>query len=130
MSLEQKNIAIEEFLASEIIKRGKLLSHSTDVKLVVEKLCINGCGGRWDFGSYFFIDDTINIYFKFIDEASGIRDISKHNFSKSQVTEFVYKYMENGNDFSILEKQEKVEPIKAKAKKKVKEEKNEQISLF
>lgn len=129
MSLEQKNVAIEEFLASEVIKRGKLLSGTTDIKLVVEKLCINGCGGRWDFGSYFFIDDAINVYFKFIDEVSGIRDISKHNFSKGEVAQFVYKYMENGNDFNILEKENKVEDVKIK-KKKVKQEKNEQISLF
>lgn len=129
MSLEQKNVAIEEFLASEVIKRGKLLSGTTDIKLVVEKLCINGCGGRWDFGSYFFIDDAINVYFKFIDEMSGIRDISKHNFSKGEVAQFVYKYMENGNDFNILEKENKVEDVKIK-KKKVKQEKNEQISLF
>ncbi|MGL4740892.1 MAG: hypothetical protein ACRC41_08810, partial [Sarcina sp.] len=87
MILEQFRVAIEEFIAAEVIKRGKLLSgtDSSAVRIVIEKMCSVCCGGRWSFGSYFFIDDSVRIYFRYINEEENIREISKHIYSKSEI---------------------------------------------
>ena len=139
MNIEQKIIAIEEFLASEVIKRGKLLKDGADlnaVRIIIDKMCMNCCGGKWEFGTYFFIDETIRVYFKFIDEDNNIRDFSKHIFSKSEVEDFVYTYMENGDlNFSKLSentkaKDEVKKELTKKTKKKKEENLNEQMSLF
>lgn len=135
MNIEQIKIAIEEFLVYEVIKRGKLLN-GTDrgaVRIVIEKMCVNCCGGKWDFGTYFFIDDSIRVYFRFKDSQTGEKEVSKHIFSKEEVEEFVFKYLDN--ELEDLKLSAKVEEIKSKkvAKKKSKKQEDdglEQMSLF
>lgn len=135
MNIEQIKIAIEEFLVYEVIKRGKLLN-GTDrgaVRIVIEKMCVNCCGGKWDFGTYFFIDDSIRVYFRFKDSQTGEKEVSKHIFSKEEVEEFVFKYLES--ELGSLVESTKVEEVKPKktVKKKSKKKEDdglEQMSLF
>ncbi|MGL4453698.1 MAG: hypothetical protein ACRCTZ_21275 [Sarcina sp.] len=135
MNTEQFKIAIEEFLAYEVIRRGKLLSgtDSSAVRIVIEKMCTNCCGGKWDFGTYFFIDDSIRVYFRFEDREKEQREVSKYIFSKAEVEDFVFKYLGNElKDIAIATKVEELKPekvIKEKSKKK-KDEGLEQMSLF
>ena len=135
MNIEQIKIAIEEFLAYEVIKRGKLLSgtDSSAVRIVIEKMCVNCCGGKWDFGTYFFIDDSIRVYFRFKDSQTGEKEVSKHIFSKEEVEEFVFKYLDNElEDLKLSAKVEEIKPKKVAKKKSKKQEDDglEQMSLF
>ena len=135
MNIEQIKIAIEEFLVYEVIKRGKLLN-GTDrgaVRIVIEKMCVNCCGGKWDFGTYFFIDDSIRVYFRFKDSQTGEKEVSKHIFSKEEVEEFVFKYLDNElEDLKLSAKVEEIKPKKVAKKKSKKQEDDglEQMSLF
>lgn len=135
MNMEQFKIEIEEFLAHEVIRRGKLLSgtDSSAVRIVIEKMCINCCGGKWDFGTYFFIDDSIRVYLKFEDTENEVKQVSKHIFSKTEVEDFVFKYL--GDELKDIEIATKIEESKIKKvdklkSKKKKDEGLEQMSLF
>lgn len=134
MILEQFKIAIEEFIVSEVIKRGKLLSgtDSGAIRLVIEKMCTVCCGGRWEFGSYFFIDDSVRVYFRYINEEEDIREVSKHIYSKREIEDLVFKYIENEDIFKY-EKEEKETQVNKTAKtskKLIKKDQVEQMSLF
>lgn len=135
MNMEQFKIEIEEFLAHEVIRRGKLLSgtDSSAVRIVIEKMCINCCGGKWDFGTYFFIDDSIRVYLKFEDTENEVKQVSKHIFSKTEVEDFVFKYL--GDELKDIAIDTKIEEAKIKKvdkpkSKKKKDEGLEQMSLF
>ncbi|WP_297522772.1 hypothetical protein [uncultured Clostridium sp.] len=134
MNTEQFKIAIEEFLAYEVIRRGKLLSgtDSSAVRIIIEKMCMNCCGGTWDFGTYFFIDESIRVYFRFTDKQNNIKEVAKYIFSKSEIEDFVFKYL--GNELNIIKRDARSEDIIpekniVKTKKK-KEIEIEQMSLF
>ncbi|MGL4760934.1 MAG: hypothetical protein ACRC6T_01640 [Sarcina sp.] len=133
MNTEQFKVAIEEFLAYEVIRRGKLLNgtDSSAVRIVIEKMCASCCGGRWDFGTYFFIDDSIRVYFRFEDSVAGQKEVAKHIFSKSEIEDFVFKYL--GDELKEIIIETKTENIKTKktiSKIKNKTQEVEQMSLF
>lgn len=135
MNIEQIKIAIEEFLAYEVIRRGKLLNgtDSSAVRIVIEKMCVNCCGGKWDFGTYFFIDDSIRVYFRFKDSQTEKKEVSKHIFSKEEVEEFVFKYLGNElENIDIPTKAHEIKPKKTVKKNSKKQEDDglEQMSLF
>lgn len=122
-------VAIEELLAKEVIRRGKLLS-GTDIgatRIVIEKICSACCGGKWEFGTYFFIDDQINVYLNFDDISTNEKVAEKYTFTKRQIEDFVFKYIDNIPERKVIQDEYLEKP------KKVKKQSNsqiEQISLF
>ena len=134
MSIKDSNVAIEELLATQVIRRGRLLSgtDSSATRIVIEKMCINCCGGRWEFGTYFFLDDGINVYLKFDDISTGEQVLEKFNFSKSEVEDFVFKYIGNENIKleEVVEVKEEIKKVEKKISRKSKDNNLVQMSLF
>ncbi|WP_297438972.1 hypothetical protein [uncultured Clostridium sp.] len=134
MSIKDSNVAIEELLATQVIRRGRLLSgtDSSVARIVIEKMCINCCGGRWEFGTYFFLDDGINVYLKFDDISTGEQVLEKFNFSKSEVEDFVFKYIGNENIKleEVVEVKEEIKKVEKKISRKSKDNNLVQMSLF
>lgn len=124
-------VAIEELLAIEVIRRGKILNgtDSSATRIIIEKMCINVCGGRWEFGTYFFLENEINVYLNFDDVNTQEKIAEKFTFSKGQVEDFVFKYIGNEN-ISIDKPLEKkvINPVKKTKKKEILAV--EQMSLF
>lgn len=136
MIVKDVMVAIEELLATQVIKRGKILNgtDSSATRIIIEKLCINCCGGRWEFGTYFFIDEQINVYLNFDDIHTGEKVIKKYTFSKNQVEDFVFKYIGNkGSEIeNLIDKKVESKACEKVVKKTKKKESNkaEQMSLF